>query len=212
MKRYRSPDDRYQGTGGELARHLLDLLGLQKVLVETTEAGDHYDPKGKAVRLTAGNFEGRSLTAITVAAHEVGHAIQDAAAYMPLRIRTRLVSATRHLERLGAAVLMISPFIGLLTRAPTVAALTFLGGFLALGTAAIVHLVTLPVELDASFSRALPLLEKGRLFEARRSAARAQDTQGRRNDLCRRVIDESAERRTLVGTVTALDANNMNER
>lgn len=161
MRRYSQPADRYPGTGGELARHLLDGFGLAEVKVEETEVGDHYDPRDRTVRLTPDKFRGRSLTAVTVAAHEVGHALQDHQGYTPLRLRTRLVSATRHLERLGAAVLMASPFVGLLTRAPAAGAVTFLGGMLTLGSASLVHLVTLPTEFDASFSRALPILEGG---------------------------------------------------
>ena len=64
---YSEPDDRYPGTGAELARHLLDLNGLQRVKVEEVPEGDHYDPGEKAVRLTPDKFAGRSLTAITVA-------------------------------------------------------------------------------------------------------------------------------------------------
>jgi Zn-dependent membrane protease YugP len=160
MQRYSTPDNRYQGSGGELARHLLDRLGLNDIQVEMTEQGDHYDPVAKTVRLSAGNFDGRSLTAITVAAHEVGHALQDAQAYAPLRLRTRLVGMTRHMERMGAGIMMAAPFLGLLTRAPAITGLMMLGGLLSLGTSTLVHLVTLPTELNASFSRALPLLDK----------------------------------------------------
>jgi Zn-dependent membrane protease YugP len=161
MNRYSRPADRYRGTGAELARHLLDQTGLATVRVEETAQGDHYDPADKAVRLSAGNFNGRSLTAVTVAAHEVGHAIQDAAAYGPLRARTRLVALPRQAERLGAGLLMTAPLIGVATRAPAVTGLMFLGGLLSLGSAALVHLVTLPTEFDASFGRALPLLRQG---------------------------------------------------
>ena len=77
IDRYSVPADRYSGTGADLARHLLDRHGLHAVTVEPTEHGDHYDPEAKAVRLTEDKFGGRSLTAITVAAHEVGHAVQD---------------------------------------------------------------------------------------------------------------------------------------
>ncbi len=165
MARYAEPADRYGGTGAELARHLLDRCGLQAVKVEPTEAGDHYDPQEKAVRLSEANFSQRSLTAITVAAHEVGHAIQDAEGYRPLRYRTRLVRAAQGAERLGAAVLMISPFLGALTRAPSLGILLFLGGLLTLGTSVLVHGITLPTEVNASFGRALPLLERERILK-----------------------------------------------
>jgi len=159
MSRYSEPADRYSGTGAQLARHLLDQNGLGSVKVEVTEAGDHYDPEDKTVRLTADKFEGRSLTAITVAAHEVGHALQDHRDFGPLRWRTRLVKATRGIERVGAGVLIISPFLGLVTRVPAIGLLTFAAGMLSLGTSALVHLVTLPTEFDASFARALPMLD-----------------------------------------------------
>lgn len=159
MERYSEPADRYSGTGAQLARHLLDRNGLHDVKVEATEVGDHYDPEEKAVRLSSGNFDGKSLTAITVAAHEVGHALQDHEAYTPLRWRTRLVKATRGIEKVGAGVLMISPFLGILTRTPYVGLLTFGAGMLTLGTSAVVHFITLPTEFNASFARALPMLD-----------------------------------------------------
>lgn len=162
LAKYSHPDDRYPGTGGELARILLDWANLQAVKVEVTEQGDHYDPIEKAVRLTADKFNGKSLTAITVAAHEVGHAIQDRDGYLPLKLRTRLVQIAAPAEKLGAAILMLAPIIMVATRAPSAGALFLLGGLLTLGTATVVHLVTLPMELHASFARALPMLEQGK--------------------------------------------------
>lgn len=161
LSRYSKPTDRYPGTGGELARYLLDQLGLAHVGADITEEGDHYDPDAKCVRLTPDKFNGHSLTAITVAAHEVGHAHQDATGYAPLRWRTRLVKLAAPGERVGAAVLMLAPVVTLVTRAPVAGLLMLLGGFLVLGLSTVIHLITLPMELDASFRRALPLLEKG---------------------------------------------------
>ena len=160
MDRYSKPADRYSGTGATLARHLLDKSGLNSVSVEVTAAGDHYDPDDKAVRLTEDKFNGHSLTAITVAAHEVGHAIQDRDGYAPLRLRSQLVRASRKFERLGAGVLLVSPFIGALTRAPALGVVMFVAGFITLGTSTLVHFSTLPTEFDASFSRALPMLDQ----------------------------------------------------
>ena len=160
LERYSEPADRYPGTGSELARLLLDKHDLSAVAVEKTEAGDHYDPTEKAVRLTADKFDGRSLTAITVAAHEVGHAIQDRDGYAPLRVRSALVRLAGPLQKVGAGVLMVSPFIGALTRLPQIGVLMFVGGFLTLATTTLVHFATLPTEFDASFGRALPLLDQ----------------------------------------------------
>ncbi len=164
LAKYAEPDDRYSGTGADLARHLLNEYGLQNVKVEETKDGDHYDPQDKAVRLTADKFSGRSLTAITVAAHEVGHAMQDHEGYAPLRLRSHLVKASQKVEKLGAGILMVSPFIGMLTRVPGLGILMFVGGLLTLGSATLVHFVTLPTEIDASFARALPMLEKNNIL------------------------------------------------
>lgn len=160
LARYSTPNDRYPGTGADLARHLLDLQGLQSVKVEETEHGDHYDPRAKTVRLTPDKFSGRSLTAITVAAHEVGHAVQDHLGYGPLRWRTRLVQIIEPVQKVGAGVLMAAPVLGAVTRAPVVSLLMLGGGFLTLLSSTVVHLITLPTEIDASFVRALPLLDK----------------------------------------------------
>jgi Zn-dependent membrane protease YugP len=166
LEKYSTPENRYEGTGASLARHLLDKHGLQSVVVEATDAGDHYDPTAKAVRLTPDKHDGCSLTAITVAAHEVGHALQDHQNYPPLKWRTRLVKATSRIEKLGAAMLVVSPFMGLLTHVPTLGLLTLLAGMLTLGTSAAVHFITLPTEFDASFNRALPLLDKHKILKS----------------------------------------------
>ena len=85
IARYSHPANSYSQSGGEFARQLLDYLGLKRVTTEVTDTGDHYDPLAKAVRLSAANFDGHSLAAITIAAHEVGHAIQDAKGFKPLK-------------------------------------------------------------------------------------------------------------------------------
>ncbi|MDE0755557.1 MAG: zinc metallopeptidase [Woeseiaceae bacterium] len=164
LERYSTPADRYSGTGADLARHLLDIHDLQTITVEETKDGDHYDPSAKSVRLTADKFSGRSLTAITVAAHEVGHALQDHEGYKPLKYRTNLIRLTQKFEKLGAAILMISPFVGAITRVPGLSILMFAGGLMTLGTSTVVHLITLPTEFDASFNRALPLLDKQKIL------------------------------------------------
>lgn len=164
MSRYRIPRDRYPLTGAEAARALLDSVGLEQVGVEQTEQGDHYDTIAKTVRLGPDNFAGRSLTAVTVAAHEVGHAIQDAEGFRPLVWRTRLVRFLRPIEKVGAGLLMLAPFSIAITRSPVVGLVAFLGGALTLGTGILVHVLTLPTELDASFRQALPLVKARELI------------------------------------------------
>jgi len=160
MARYSEPADRYPGTGGELVNHLARQLKIPDLGVERTEQGDHYDPEAKVVRLTDDKYDGRSLTAITVAAHEVGHALQDREGYKPLRWRSSLVRATHRLERLGAWMMVGAPVLGLVTRAPHLSLLAILGGVLSIGSSIPVHLVTLPTEFDASFKRALPIMRE----------------------------------------------------
>jgi hypothetical protein len=160
MNRYHEPEDRYGMSGGETARTLLDGQGLQHVQTEITESGDHYDPVDKVLRLSERNYHGKSLTAVTIAAHEVGHAIQDAENYAPLRLRTRLVKWVGPVEKTGAVLLMATPVIIGVTRLPLAGLLMAVGGLLTLGSAVVIHLLTLPTEFDASFGRAMPLLKK----------------------------------------------------
>ena len=160
MQRYSEPAQRYSFSGGACARRLLDSLGLSQVVVEVTETGDHYDPIEKAVRLSQQHHDGRSLTAVTIAAHEVGHALQDARGYAPLKMRTQLVRWVSPVEKAGAALLMATPLIIALVRVPAAGLLMVLGGMLSLGAGAAVHFLTLPTEYDASFARALPLLRQ----------------------------------------------------
>lgn len=162
LRRYNVPLEHLPGTGGELARHLLDRFDLQNVGVEVTTAGDHYDPQTRFVRLGEEHMSGRSLSAVAVAAHEVGHALQHAGGYSPLALRTRLVGLTYWLEKAGALLMMLMPLSVLVTRTPTSALLMALAGLCMLGFPVLVHLVTLPVEWNASFARALPLLREGK--------------------------------------------------
>jgi hypothetical protein len=166
MRRYHFPRNRYPRTGGETARALLDSQGLTEIGTESTDRGDHYDPTDKVVRLSPENFDGRSLTALTVAAHEVGHAIQDAMGFRPLHLRTRLVRWAGPIEKIGAGMLMLAPFSVLLTRMPAIGIMTFFAGMATLGTGILVHALTLPTEFDASFGRALPLLRQQSVLRA----------------------------------------------
>jgi uncharacterized protein len=154
-------DEYFSGNGFELARLLLDRCDLNHVRVEETPMGDHYDPEKKVVGLSRARCGRKTLTAVVVAAHEVGHAVQDHHQYKPLRTRTRLVRVAARMERIGAAIMMAVPVMTLITRVPATGFMIFMGG---LGTLCIplgVHLLTLPSELDASFRRALPLLVEG---------------------------------------------------
>lgn len=173
MTRYnRQPEENFPGNGGEFARHLLDRFSLQAVKVEASDVGDHYDPTEKAVRLTKDKLSGKTLTAITTAAHEVGHALQDAAGEPLFRWRGKLASFSVSARKIGSFLLFTAPLLSLATRAPAAGAVSAIAAFLILGTNVIVQLVTLPVELDASFKKALPLLKAGYLAPAQYAGAR----------------------------------------
>jgi hypothetical protein len=155
-------DEYFSGTGIDLARILVRDLNLTDVRVETTELGDHYDPMEKVVRLNPANSGKRSLTAVVVAAHEVGHALQDQSGDGLLRFRTGIVMFGVWAERIGAAAIMIAPLLGAALQVPLVGRMLLVAAVLVLGIPVLVHLVTLPVEIDASFNRALPLLKTGK--------------------------------------------------
>lgn len=161
IKRNGAERDDIPGTGGELARHLLDGMKLEHVKVEVTDAGDHYDPVAKVLRLTPDHMNGRSLSAVVVAAHEVGHAMQDATDYAPLRVRTKMARQAQIIETAGSIVMLAAPVVMALTRTPHALLLELAAGAVLLTMSLLMHAVTLPVEFDASFRRALPVLEKG---------------------------------------------------
>lgn len=152
----------FPGTGGELARHLLDEMKLGDVKVEQTQLGDHYDPQEKAVRLLPKHHGGRSLTAVVIAAHEVGHAMQDATNYRPLKARTRLAKTAIIVERVGSIAMLAAPLAAILIRHPAGALIPMAAGVAIMSMSVVVHLTTLPTEFDASFGRALPILKAGR--------------------------------------------------
>ncbi len=104
MQKYNRSINALPGTGGELAQHLIDQYQLP-VSLETTEQGDHYDPQTKTVRLSPQYFNGKSLTAIAIAAHEVGHAIQDHKQDQLLKLRGVMVKTPSVLKNWAAALL-----------------------------------------------------------------------------------------------------------
>ena len=162
MQRYSADLPDLPGTGGELAQHLIERLGLEGVGVETSDIGDHYDPGNRVVRLSEGNWSGKSLTAVAVAAHEVGHAVQHHQNDARLNARTKLIPIVTVLGQLSVGVLTVVPIIGLLTRHPAPTLLIAGIGLSGLLFRMLLHLVTLPTEWDASFGKALPVLTEGK--------------------------------------------------
>jgi uncharacterized protein len=155
------------GSGGELARRLLDEAKLTDVKVETTNEGDHYDPGARAVCLLPQHHDGRSIAAVAVAAHEVSHAIQHARGEPGFKRRVELAGNLIWVERLAAVVLLLAPVGFVLLKAPALALLQIVAAIALMAIGVVVHVVTLPVEFDASFGKALPVLEQGRYLSPR---------------------------------------------
>lgn len=161
LNKHRKPHPDIPGSGLQFAEHLVKKLELKGVRIEETDQGDHYDPIEKVVRISTANAHSNSLTAITTVAHEMGHALQDKEDYPELKQRTALIERAAIMQKFAGFALMLTPILIPLTHSPMIGIMTFGAGFIAMGVPVIIHLSTLPVEFDASFKRALPLLEAG---------------------------------------------------
>ena len=153
MSRY-SRIRNYSGiTGAEAARRILNSEGLHNVQIEclASEQGDHYDPRTNTIRLSRSNYSQPTVTAVGVAAHECGHAIQHAKGYSPLNIRSALVPAANIGSRLGLPVILLGVILSWNQVLIQI-------GIWAFALAVCFQFVTLPVEFNAS-RRALERLE-----------------------------------------------------
>ena len=142
-------------TGQEVARKILDENGLQDIHVVETPGNltDHYDPQRKVVRLSKEVFNGQTIASNSVAAHEVGHAIQDKEGYTYMKIRSTLVPFVNFCSKLGYIVLVI----GFIASAFDIVYV----GIILLATTLIFQLVTLPVEFNASKRAGIQLNKEG---------------------------------------------------
>ena len=157
-KKYSKKASASDMTGAEVARTILDRNGLQNVKVEPVagELTDHYDPRGKVVRLSEGNYGRNSIAAVSVAAHEVGHAIQDATGYLPMKARAGLFPVVAFSSQVWILLFIAGIFMGVGTAAGSL--LVQLAVIL-FGAVLVFHVVTLPVEINAS-TRAYGLLTR----------------------------------------------------
>ncbi|HEB12671.1 MAG TPA: zinc metallopeptidase [Actinobacteria bacterium] len=146
-------------SGSQLARALLDRNGLSNISVQPVagELTDHYDPKSKALRLSEGIFNSRSIAAQGIVAHEVGHALQDSRGYVPLRIRASLVPAASFGSSIGP-LLVIAGII--FAAGSELSSILVNLGIIFFAAAVLFQIVTLPVEFNAS-QRALVMLTSG---------------------------------------------------
>lgn len=152
FKKYSQVLSRRRMTGAETARRILDANGLRNVIINRVEGNltDHYDPRNNTVNLSAAVYDSCSVAAIGVAAHEVGHAVQHAVGYTPIKIRSAIIPITNIASKLAIPLVLI----GLILAYPSLAYL----GCIFFATATVFQLVTLPVEFNAS-RRALASIE-----------------------------------------------------
>ena len=146
-------------TGAQTARMILDRNGLSNVKVEPVagQLTDHYDPRSKVIRLSEDNYRGNSIAGVSVAAHEVGHAIQDAGGYLPMRLRAGIFPVVNFSSQIWPMAFIMAFFVGGAT-SQMGALLINVAIVLFLGVLAF-HVVTLPVEINAS-TRAYGLLTR----------------------------------------------------
>lgn len=142
--RYKVVKNKKGLTGFDVARRILDQNNLSNIHVVETKGlmSDHYDPRRKVVRLSSEVFHNDSITALAIAAHECGHAIQDKENYVFMRLRSLIAPFIGFVSKIGYIVLLVGLIASLLN-------LAYIGVWL-LATTLIFQLVTLPVELDAS--------------------------------------------------------------
>ncbi len=151
-KKFKKVPSRGGISGKEVAKLILQNNGIHDVEIEPIDGklSDHYDPRSKTLRLSRDNYNGKSLAAVGIAAHEVGHAVQHANEYAPLKLRTALVPVSNY----GSWLAFPLVIIGILFSHPLFIDL----GIYVFGAVVIFTLVTLPVEFNAS-SRAIASIE-----------------------------------------------------
>ena len=147
-------------TAEEFGKLILEENNLSGVKIEETEKVDHYDLNDKTVRVQQGRLAKKSLTSLTIICHEIGHAIQHKEQYGPLVRRTSLVERTQWISKFGGVILysglpliLATGSFGLIKICLTLVLISVLLGVF-------IHLITLDVEVDASFNRAMPILEE----------------------------------------------------
>ena len=146
--------------GQEFGNLILEEKGLNNVLIEETSVGDHYDLNEKKVKILNERLNKKSLTSISIICHEIGHAIQHQENYKPLKNRTIIVKSTAWITQIGNSILLIGiPFI-FATGATSLIKTSLIIVLISLIIGVFIHIITLDVEFDASFNRAMPIIKE----------------------------------------------------
>lgn len=147
-------------TAEEFGKLILEENNLSGVKIEETEKVDHYDLNDKTVRVQQGRLAKKSLTSLTIICHEIGHAIQHEEEYGPLVRRTSLVERTQWISKFGGVILYSGLPLILATGSFGLIKICLLLVLISVLLGVFIHLITLDVEVDASFNRAMPILEE----------------------------------------------------
>ena len=179
FKRYSRVRSSCGMTGAEAAERILYRNGLTNVRIEHISGNltDHYDPSSKVLRLSDATYNATSVAAVGVAAHECGHAVQDARGYAPLKFRSALVPAANFGSKFGLPIFVLGLFLGSNELLMQIGIWVFLA-------AVLFQIVTLPVELIRCKSQGDGIFNRIRNFIGKRSGRKPQSASGGCNDLC----------------------------
>ena len=168
IKKYSKPQTNIPGTGGEFARHLVKQFNLTGIEVEKGEPNqDHYSPLEKCIRLSPEIYDGKSISAVAIAAHEVGHAIQYQLDEPIVKLREKYTPIAYIVEKIAIGLVSICPLLVIIFKLPQLVVLSIIAGIMAMLISVLLQLIILPMEWDASFNKALPILEAGEYLDNR---------------------------------------------
>lgn len=159
-RKYSQVANRQGYTGAQIAEMILSRQGINHVAIEPVAGTmtDHYDPRKKVVRLSEGVYNSRSLAAISIAAHECGHAIQDEQEYMFLKVRHSIAPAVGFASKAATPLAILGIILGAASQVGGIGSFVLQIAILMFTAVVVFHVVTLPVEFNAS-SRAMEILE-----------------------------------------------------
>jgi len=146
--------------GHEFGDQLIKEFKLKDVRLEKTLIGDHYDLEQKKVKVREERLKRKSLTSISIVCHEIGHAIQHAEGYSPLFTRTKLVKNTQWINKISALIIYTGLPLIFATGSLPLIKLCVIIVLLSMLIGLVIHLITLEVELDASFNKAFPIIKE----------------------------------------------------
>ena len=167
IRRYSKNLPDIPGNGAELVRHLAKRFGLTKLTVEQCPDGqDHFSPQENIIRLSPANYHNNSISAVAIATHEFGHALQYHRKESITRLRERYTPIALLIEKAAIAMVGFIPVLSVLFKVPHLGLLSIVCGLTAVFVSVLLQLIILPMEWDASFNKALPIIIEGEYLQA----------------------------------------------